>query len=424
MPDSLGNPLDRYLAGELSGPEQRDLAQVALDDPELFDALTAAALIKTTLRRDSDPKHVAAVELRPRSARPTSTLPRAPGRASVRPFQRPLALAGIAASAAAAIALVMVYRSPSTVPRLQTTPSPTLTTSIASAVIDPARITPHPLILIARLDTLAGRSTAEFRADLARSRPPKSHGVVVSVDDGEIAIDLGSLDGVAKGSELQVFRGDDDAKAVGQLTIVTVFRERSRGRVASAGSPRVGDRAEVAPSVQVAALLEQVAALMVAGDTTAARALANRAVSISRTPGVPSDARRHALGQLGTLEHRAGVLEEAERHLRGAVDVFDAEPAASRPERAEILNELGAVLIERGDYPEAERTLLRAQPHATGAAGVHVANNLAALAALRRDTPAAESMYRSALALAGNSPDLESDRRAILKNLESLKTTR
>ena len=386
----------------------------------------SAAVMKATVLRDSDPKHadVAAVERRPRFARPTSKFRRVPKPAFVAPFTRPLALAGIAVSAVAAVALVMVYRSPSTVPRLQTTPSATLTTSITSAVTDPARITTHPLILIARLDTLARRSTAEFRADQARSRPPKSHGVVVSVDDGEVAIDLGSLDGVAKGSELQIVRGDDDAKAVGRLTIVTVFRERSRGRVASAGSLRVGDKAEVAPSVQVGALLEQVAALMVAGDTTAARALANRAVSISRTSGVPSDARRQALGQLGTLEHRAGVLEEAERHLRGAVDAFDAEPTATRPEQAEILNELGAVLIERADYPEAERTLQRAQPRATGAVGVHVANNLAALAALRRDTRAAESMYRSALALAGNSPDLESDRRAILKNLESLKATR
>ena len=33
-------------------------------------------------------------------------------------------------------------------------------------------------------------------------------------------------------------------------------------------------------------------------------------------------------------------------------------------------------------------------------------------------------MYRSALVLAGGSPDLESDRRAIQKNLEALKPAR
>ena len=37
MVDSSDNQLDRYLAGELSPAEQRQLAQASLDDPELFD---------------------------------------------------------------------------------------------------------------------------------------------------------------------------------------------------------------------------------------------------------------------------------------------------------------------------------------------------------------------------------------------------
>ena len=414
MPDSPVNQLDRYFAGELSGPEQRDLAQAALEDPELFDALTASAVMKATLLRDSGHKDVAAIDLQPRSAPSTS---------KSRFLERPLALAGIAAAAVAAIAIGMIYRSSSTVPAVQTTPSAPSATSSASEASNPT-IPTRPLILTARLDELAGRSTAAFRADEARSRPPKGQGFVVSVDEGEVAIDLGSLDGLVKGSELQVIRGNADAQAVGRLTIVTVFRERSRGRPVPAGSLQVGDRAEVAPGVQVAALSDHVAALMAAGDATAARAPAERAVSMARTPGVPSDARRQALGNLGTLEHRAGALDDAERHLRGAVDDFDVEPTATAMQRAETLNELGAVLIERGDYPQAEQTLRQAQPLAEGAAGVHVANNLAALAALRRDTLAAESMYKSALALAGSSPELEADRRAILKNLESLKAPR
>jgi hypothetical protein len=356
MPESRGDHLDRYLAGELSGSEQRELAQAALDDPELFDELTAATVMKAVLRAES---------------------PSAPGRGPARAFKRPVAWAGIAAAAAAAIALVIVYRAASTTtPIHETTPS-TPATSTSSPVADSAKIA-QPVILSARLDKLAGGSTPEFRSDGAHSRPPKSHGVVVSVDDGEVGIDLGSLDGVVKGSELQVFHGADDANVVGRLTIATVFRERSRGRIASARSAQVGDRAEVAPGVQVTALLDQVAALTAAGDTGAARTLLERAVSISQLPRVP----------------------------------------------AETLNELATVLIERQDYAGAERTLRLAQPRATGVAGVRVANNLAALAALRGDAVTAESMYRSALALAGNSPDLESDRRAIQKNLEGLKPAR
>jgi Flp pilus assembly protein TadD len=362
--------------------------------------LTAAAAIKATVLRG------------------------APARASVRPFERPLAWVGIAAAAAAAIACAIVYRPSSTIPVPKTTPSVASATSTVNAVVNPIGIASQPVILTARLDVLAGRSTAAFRTDETRSRSPKNQGVIVSADDGEVAIDLGSLDGVVKGSELRVFRGDADTKAIGRLTIVTVFRERSRGRMAPGGSPRTGDRVEVAPGVRVAALSDQVGALIAAGDITAARALAERAVSVSQTPGVSADARRRALAQLGTLEHRAGVLDVAERHLRGAVDGLDTEPAATGMQRAEILNELGAVLIERGNHSEAESTLRRAQSSASGATGVYVANNLAALAALHRDTLAAESMYRSALALAGSSPELEADRRAILKNLDRLKAQR
>ncbi len=400
MPDFRDSQLDRYFAGELSGPEQRDLAQAALDDPELFDALTAAAAIKATVLRG------------------------APARASVRPSERPLAWVGIAAAAAAAIAVAIVYRPSSTIPVPKTTPSAGSATSTANAVVNPTGIASQPVILTTRLDALAGRSTAAFRTDETHSRSPKNQGVIVSAEDGEVAIDLGSLDGVVKGSELRVFRGDADPKAVGRLTIVTVFRERSRGRTAPGGSPRTGDRVEVAPGVRVTALSDQVGALIAAGDIIAARALAERAVSVSQTPGVSADARRQALAQLGTLEHRAGVLDVAERHLRGAVDGLDAGPAATGMQRAEILNELGAVLIERGNHSEAESTLRRAQSSASGATGVYVANNLAALAALRRDARAAESMYQSALALAGSSPELEADRRAILKNLDSLKAPR
>ena len=49
MPDMPADSLDRLLAGELSRSEERRLAQAALDDPELFDALTAAAVAKAGL---------------------------------------------------------------------------------------------------------------------------------------------------------------------------------------------------------------------------------------------------------------------------------------------------------------------------------------------------------------------------------------
>ena len=220
MPDSRDKQLDRYLAGELSGPEQRDLAQASLDEPELFDTLTAAAVVKATVLRDRSPKSAPAV---------------APPRRLVTRW-RALTLTGVVA-AAAVLALVMVYRSSSR------SVSPPKTTSLApstpssggsAAAADSTTLATPPLMLTARLDELARRSTSEFRGVESYSRTPKSDGLVVSVDEGEVTVDLGSLDGLTKGAELQVFRGREDAKAVGRLRLATVFRERSRGRAASA----------------------------------------------------------------------------------------------------------------------------------------------------------------------------------------------
>ena len=428
MPDSPYDRLDRYLAGELSGPEQRDLARAALDDPDLFDSLTATGLVKAVLRSNGAERARAAGPLLHAVAPAKSEFRHAEKGASVGRFKERVAqsLAGVAA-VAAIVALVIVYRSSSSTIRPQTSTSsasPATSTTGASAGTDSTGAASRPVLLTARLDESSRQPTATFRNVEADSRPPKSEGVIVSIDEGQVAVDLGSLDGLAKGSDLPVFRGREHTNAIGRLTIATVFRERSRGRTTSPSALQAGDRVEVAPAVHLAALLERAAARMAAGDTKSARALAEGAVSTSQAPGVLADGRRRALERLGTLEHRDGALDAAARHLQAAVDDLDAAPPASGGERAEVLNELGALLIERGDYPEAERMLRRAQSDAAGAVGARVANNLAALAALRGDSVAAESLYRSALSLAGDSPGLESDRRAIGENLEKLKAPR
>ena len=424
MVDSSDNQLDRYLAGELSPAEQRQLAQASLDDPELFDTLTVAAVAKAAILQDGG------AESRQPIGAPAAAIPRPDFRPASEPARlrsfKPSGLtwAGTLAPAAAVIALVMVYRSSwRTVPPSTASLSPGSTTSIGAAVTaDSAAVTTRPVILTARLDELAGRAGTEFRSLSADGRSPRDTGVVVSVDDGQVAVDLGSIDGLEKGSVVQVFRGRE-RQAVDRLSMTTIFRERSRGQAMS-GAVQAGDRVELTPAIRMDALLEQVEARISTGDRQSALGYAERAVANSAAPGVPSNSRRKALDRLGTLEHRTGALDDAARHLRLAVDDFDAAPAATVVERARTLNELGAVLVELGQYAEAERILRLAEPHATGADGARVSNNLGALAALRGDRAAAGSMYRSALVLAGDSPDLESDRRAIQKNLEALKPAR
>lgn len=347
--------LDAYLEGTLSPQEQRALAQAALDDPELFDQLASAAMVDATTKSDE-----AAVVGR---------------RASK--IRLGWMLTGAAAAAAVIVAVVSIDRQGSTPARTPTAAS-VPSSSATQPATSPTATAPQPVLLTARLGDLARQPSSEFRSAADTSRAPKSSGVVVGIEDGEVAIDLGSLDGLAKGSDVQVVR--PGAAAPSRLAIATVFRERSRGRVASPNAVQVGDRVEVPSNLQLGALLEHALSRIAAGDAEAARTMARQAVAVS--------------------------------------------PSAGGAESADAMNELAAVLINSRDYADAEALLRRAQMNATELTAVRVANNLGALAALQGDRAAAESMYRSALTLAGSTPESESARRSIEKNLQDLGSVR
>jgi hypothetical protein len=352
MSKSDDRRLDAYLAGDLSPQEERAFAQASLDDPELFDQLASAATVNAAAA------NAAVTARRSKMVRPGWML------------------LGAAAAVATIVAAVSIDRWGSTPPPAPTTTaSGRSTPSAAEPGTRPPRAASQPVLLAARLAALAEQSP-EFRSPTDASRAPKSSGVVVSVEGSEVGIDLGSLDGLTKGSEVQVARAG--ASTPPRLTITTVFRERSRGRTASLDVVRAGDRIEVPPDLQLSALFEHVLSRIAAGDADAARTAARQAVAVSAT--------------------------------------------VTGSESFEAMNELAAVLISSRDYMEAETLLRRAQVRATGVTAVRVANNLAAIAALRGDVGAAESMYRSALASAGKSPELESARGAIEKNLEALRS--
>jgi hypothetical protein len=404
MAESLHERVDRYIDGDLSAVEQRELAQSALDDPALFETLTAAALLKQAARDEPVPA----------SSGRNDSLRRRPSRTRLAVF------VGGAMAAAAVLALMIVYRSPTT-----TNAPDSLTERPASASpSEPRSASARPIILTARLGDSAGASTPEFRSVERDSRLPKTSGLVRSGSDGEIEVDLGSLDGLAKGSIVSIVRGAAPAPAVGTVRITTVFRERARGQSASGSQPQAGDRADVAPDDQLAALSDRVAARAASGDTASARPLAEQAAEIAHSRGVASGVGRMALYQAAVLEHAYGSADNAVKHLRLAAAQFDAAPAATDDERARILSALGSALIAQDNAAEAERTLRLAQPIAAGRTGVQVANNLGALAARRGDRVAAESLYRSALAQAGNAPALEADRRAVQNNLDALASSR
>ncbi|HJZ78107.1 MAG TPA: tetratricopeptide repeat protein [Vicinamibacterales bacterium] len=404
MANSLDDRLDRYLAGELTPHEQRELAQAALDDPSLFDTLTAAALAKAA-SRESD--RVPSTET---PARRLWTRAR-------------LAVLAAGAMAAAAVTAIAIVGRPSH--RTDALPPQASAGARSSAASEkaPAQAQASPVFLTARNEPQPDRSSPAFRAAAeSGGRLPKDVGAVVSVNGDDVEVDVGSLDGIAKGSTARVFRGSG-AAPVATLLVTTVFRERSRGQTTSGAVALVGDKVEVGHTDSVHALMQQAAARTAAGDVARARQLAELAIARAESNDVTPALRRRALYQLGVLEHAAGALDEAALHLRRATDAFDQQPVAASQERADVLNELGAILIERQDYAEAER-VLRVAPRSAGVAGLHIANNLAALAAMRGDRATAEALYRSALDLAGTASELEAERRVIRSNLDRLPSPR
>ena len=234
-------------------------------------------------------------------------------------------------AAAALIVLAVVFRPA----RFVRTPAANKNTAAAPPG---AAAIQRPLLLIARFDA-APPST--FRTDAGASRLPKQTGAIVAVHDGDVDIDLGSLDGLKRGMGLHTMHAAGDARTGSLLTIAAVFRERSRGRITNGTGVQPGDRVDVDPSVHVEAILAAAMSRSASGDVAGARTLAQLAASRARIAAVSADTRRLALHQLGILERQTGDLSEAGRLLTAASDEFDTSPAATPVERADVLNEWG-----------------------------------------------------------------------------------
>jgi hypothetical protein len=215
--------MDRFARGELSPEESRALARKALDNPELFDDLTYTAVARTELRNRA----------RPRNARPIYAL---------------------LATAAAIVAALSLYA-------LRSRPAPSV--ALAERLV----FLPH-----------AADASAVFRGDEARSRAPRTTGAVTSVTGNVIAIDLGSLDGLAKGSEVAVVH---NGKRIGVLDVSTIFRESARAEAPPGLAVQTNDEVRVPPAMFLRAALDQIAASVARGDSREARRLAEEAAAAS-----------------------------------------------------------------------------------------------------------------------------------------------
>ena len=309
-------PIDRYARGELSPEQSRDLALKALDDAELFDDLTAVALAKAAVA----PSARSALARWPRSA-------------------------GVWIAVAAGLAGVAItsklIRRPVPAPRI-----PALASVLLAGGLEP-------------------RDSTVFRGAAPDSRDPRLEGHVVSVEDGTATVDLGTLDGLIKGSELEL-------PGAG-LAVEAVFRERAQAHISGTRKVRAGDQVRVPADAHVRALLDQVDARYARGDLPAARSASQQAVQFAES--------------------------------------------ANLPQRPAAWNRLAVLLMLSGDYSAAGvplRQALAALPR-SDPAYAQSANNLAVLAELGNDWHRAAELYAEALAAAANVP--ETERRVIESNL-------
>jgi hypothetical protein len=348
----LNARIERYMNRELHPAAARAMAHEALDDSDLFEELTAVALVQAALESPATTdRNLAQSALDDEDLFDTLVARGAADAAMRTPRRRsywPIALAITAAAAAGLLAFLVVRPHPQPVQR----PPQREAIAIAKPGVAPV------ILLTAELQPARSNNAPVFRGIDAASRAPKTDGTIRSIEDGIVSINLGSLDGLAKGTELPVIRGGP----IGRLAITTVFRDHARGKIVDGDAIRANDQLRVPNATHLNAILQQVDALAANGDLKAARDVARNALAA----GSPGETRR-LLERLAALDYQTGAPDAAREHYEVAVNNFDQPPAASSNEKATTLASYGALSLLAGDRQRADELLQKALANAPDA---------------------------------------------------------
>lgn len=189
------------------------------------------------------------------------------------------------------------------------------------------------------------------------------------MEDGLANLNLGSVDGLATGSELQVFRG---TAVVGRLRANTVFRDRTRASVME-GQVKPKDEVHVGGADHLSALLQQVDAAFNRGNPDTAVKLAEEAVRWGESAAVPASAMAASWNQLAILRMLRGEYGGAGPLL------LRAASAASKtdPLYSQIKNNSGVLAELLGDRDKAAASYNDALGTALGDERHTIASNLA-----------------------------------------------
>jgi hypothetical protein len=99
---------------------------------------------------------------------------------------------------------------------------------------------------------------------------------VTSLADGAVSIDLGSLDGLSKGAEVDVFR---DGQPIGKVKLTTIFRDHARADAPTGLTIHLHDSVRVPRGASLRAALDEIAAFSARGDADGARHVAEQAAA-------------------------------------------------------------------------------------------------------------------------------------------------
>jgi hypothetical protein len=336
--------IGRYARGDLTAAEARNLAQASLDSPELFDELTDSALAKAGFF--SRRRHIG------------------PDAKASAPRKTWFVIASLAA-AALLISAMFIRPWRTTQPHLP-------------PVLDLNSAYGQPVLLASGLQPTL---PPVFRGSQEDRRAPRIAGSIVAIEDGQAFNDLGSVDGLAASTDLQVFSDDRSTQPLGRLRVTTVFRQRARGRSVDGKQLRAGNCVRIDDSAHMDALLDYVAAYYNGGEADAAQKIAEQSSRWVETANISSD------------------------------------------KQSAWWNQLAVLRMLRGDYAGAEAPLSRAAlSPKSGLPYMRSMNNLGVMAELRADRGTAESRYAAALqALAGGVSSPEQERRAVEANLARLR---
>lgn len=356
----LNNRIDRYMNRELHPAAARAMAHEALNDSDLFEELTAVALVRAALESPATTDRSLAQSALDDDILFDTLVARGAAEAAIRAPRRrkywPIAVAGAAAAAAGLLTFLVVR--PSSHPIQQ--PQRQAHAAIAKPGVAPA------ILLTTDLQPAHSQNAPVFRGidrgNNAASRPPKSDGAIVSMEDGVATINLGSLDGLAKGTELGVFGQTIGGGQIGRIAITTVFRDRARGKIVDGAAIQANDLVRVPNTAHLSAIRQQVDALAANANLTAAREVARNALAA----GSPGETRQ-LLERLAALDYQAGAPDAARERYEVAVNNFDQPPAASSNERATTLANYGALCLLAGDRQRGDDLLQKALANATDA---------------------------------------------------------